>query len=700
LTPRQRVGGRTSRAVEVLHLIALCAFAVGWPVLDLLSKNSTFFAAHEMTGSAIVLYAVGLLAVPPLVLAAVALIVRSVSDGGGRWAQGLFVGVLGAITICTPLGRHFTSVPGLVALFYPLITVILAVAYVRFAVVHRFVTVITPAPLVFLILFLGFSPVRAYFSSAGSTGAPDLSGDPVVMLLLDEMTLPSIMNDEDEVDAKRFPNFARMAERSTWYRGATTNATQTHHAVPATFTGRYPIRGRVAPIQSRYPNNLFTYLRGTYEIHADEWITRMCPPDTCRRRLVSFGGVKHIAADTALVALRLTAPPAVVRQLPEIGQQWGGFFADRLRANERIRSLPGVVRPFLGPALDRLARDDLRPVQVQRMTAFTHAIRRTKEPAFWFLHVGLPHVPWNLLPDTRRYDDEAKTGTLRSGAYLTRDAADEALQRYLVQVQATDRLLGSLIDRLDQLDMWDDTLFVVQADHGVVFESGKRPRDVRGAEDQVLPIPLFIHYPDQGDGRIDDGRAELVDVAPTIADALGSKLPWTVDGTSLRQEDRPERRRRVWASGEEAQGFNYDDRSYTRLITRIRKLFGPQRDEDDLFAWGPHRKLVGEDRHEIDVERTVDANVRIDRPTRYDRVDVRGRWIPARVSGTFLRGVGWRWFAVVVNGRVAGLGKPFTIGRSRGGSFAILASPRFFERGHNGIEILGVSNDGTISRLR
>jgi hypothetical protein len=215
LTPRQRVDGRTAWAVEALHLIALCAFAVGWPVLDLLSKNSTFFAAHEMTGSAIVLYAVGLLAVPPLVLVAVVMIVRSVSDRGARWAQALFVGALGAIIVCTPLSRHLASVSGLVALFYPLFTVVLAVAYARTAIVQRFVTVITPAPLVFLVLFLAFSPVRAYFSGAGSTVAPDLSGDPVVMLLLDEMTLPSIMNDEDEVDAERFPNFARRSTRTS-----------------------------------------------------------------------------------------------------------------------------------------------------------------------------------------------------------------------------------------------------------------------------------------------------------------------------------------------------------------------------------------------------------------------------------------------------------------------------------------------------
>ncbi len=685
--------------LDALHLVALSSVAVAWPLLDLLAKNNTFFAAHEMTAQAILLFALGLLVVPPLFATAFVLAVRLLSAPAGRYTQALSVGVFCALIVCTPLANATGGSTTLQMLLYLVVALLVALAYARSDVVRRFVTIATPAPLVFLVLFVWFSPVSAYFSTARAVKEARTSGKPVVMLLLDEMSLGSILDERNEIDAERFPSFARLARGSTWYRNATTNANQTHHAMPATLTGEYPRIGKIAPIQSEYPNNLFTWLQGNYELRADEWVTRLCPTNVCRHRLVSYAAVKHIAVDTALVYLRLAAPPAIRYELPEIGEQWAGFFAKRLTAQQRIERTPRVVRPVMRPLFDRLADPEFGSVELRRATAFTRSITKPDRPTFWFLHVGLPHVPWNLLPDARTYDHEPTLGATPSGRIQTPEAADDALQRYLVQVQATDRVIGSLIDRLVSERMWDDTLLVVQADHGRVLESGKRPRELEGAESEILPIPLFIHYPGQRRGRIDDGRAELVDVAPTIADALGTSLPWDTDGTSLRRVERPERPRRVWAFGEEAETFTYTDGSFGPGFRRVRALFGERRVKDDLFAWGPHRRLVGRSVDDLDIDATVSVALRIDRPGRYDHVDPDGPWLPARISGSFRAKRPWSWFAVAVNGRVAGLSHPF-VSRTAHGVYAILASPRFFEPGRNEIQILGFSNDGAITLLR
>jgi hypothetical protein len=55
--------------------------------------------------------------------------------------------------------------------------------------------------------------------------------------------------------------------------------------------------------------------------------------------------------------------------------------------------------------------------------------------------------------------------------------------------------------------MYDDTLFVVTADHGMSFAAGEFGRRVAtaGNVDQVLWVPTFIKQPGQDEGRVDPG---------------------------------------------------------------------------------------------------------------------------------------------------------------------------------------------------
>src|SRR5665811_755772 len=54
--------------------------------------------------------------------------------------------------------------------------------------------------------------------------------------------------------------------------------------------------------------------------------------------------------------------------------------------------------------------------------------------------------------------------------------------------------------------------------------------------------PMFVKYPKEQPGiepgLIDDVRAEIVDLVPTVADVIGIDLPWNVEGLSLLDPDR------------------------------------------------------------------------------------------------------------------------------------------------------------------
>ena len=46
-------------------------------------------------------------------------------------------------------------------------------------------------------------------------------------------------------------------------------------------------------------------------------------------------------------------------------------------------------------------------------------------------------------------------------------------------------------------------------------------------------MPLFVKLPHQSKGRVVQAPARTIDIFPTIADVLGVRIPWHVDGRSL-----------------------------------------------------------------------------------------------------------------------------------------------------------------------
>src|SRR5690606_27763148 len=111
---------------------------------------------------------------------------------------------------------------------------------------------------------------------------------------------------------------------------------------------------------------------------------------------------------------------------------------------------------------------------------------------------------------------------------------DLGRQQHLLQVQATDALVGRFLDRLRDEGVYDDALVVVTGDHGVSFAPHTPTREmVGGNEEHILWTPLFIKAPGQTTGAIDDSNVLTIDVAPTIAAELGIDLPWSVDGTPV-----------------------------------------------------------------------------------------------------------------------------------------------------------------------
>ena len=106
---------------------------------------------------------------------------------------------------------------------------------------------------------------------------------------------------------------------------------------------------------------------------------------------------------------------------------------------------------------------------------------------------------------------------------------------YLAEIAYVDQGIGELIARLKELDLYDDTLIILNSDHGEGF--GEHGFWYHGSTvfDEMCRVPLIIKPPRAKYlNKEVRGVVRSIDVAPTILDYCGLDAPATWDGQSLR----------------------------------------------------------------------------------------------------------------------------------------------------------------------
>jgi len=512
-----------------LHLGALWALAFAQPLLDLLGRNAEFFVARGSTTGDILLLAFGYVLVPPVIGAGAVWGAGKIRPELG-WAVMLaLVALIVAGFVLPPAGDAL----GGSALAIPLALLAgvgAAALYARASGVRSFVTVLSPAPLIVLLLFLVVSPVRGLLfpgAAGGTVTGPSRSTVPIVHVVLDELPQATLAAANGRIDAELFPNFARLAAESTWYRNATTVNDSTAAAIPAQVTGEQP-RAGLLPTARDHPRSLFTLFERSHELTAIEPITALCPERLCGDfRPGTMDRLRSLVSDLEVVVQQLLLPADLREGLPAVDRVWEGFEAGSVTDSGELERFPNLRRDILA----RLARDD-------PTAAFERAIGALEgqgsRPPLVFLHSTLPHGPWRYLPDGRRYPIGGKEypGLASQGSWTGPQwQVDQGFQRHVLQAQYVDRLLGRLLDALRARDLFDDAVIVVTADHGAAFSTGQPRRPASRANVGVIaPVPFFVKLPGQPDGRVDDRAVRTIDVLPTIAKAAGVRLPWKADG--------------------------------------------------------------------------------------------------------------------------------------------------------------------------
>lgn len=288
------------------------------------------------------------------------------------------------------------------------------------------------------------------------------------------------------------PNFARLAERTATFDNAYAGSMPCMPARREIHTGRY---------------NFLHRSWGPLE-----------PFDDSMPELLKRAGVHtHLASDH-----------------PHYWEDGGATYHGRYSTWEFFRGQEGD--PWKGQVSDPVIPEDLKKLrwhgyrqdwvnrsymptedrhpQTLTFDAGLEFIETNRDADRWFVQIETfdPHEPFfshqrykDLYPHT--YDGPHFDWPDYKRVVETDDQVTHARHEYAALVSMCDHSLGRVLDAMDEHDLWEDTLLIVNTDHGLLLgEKGWWGKAVQPWYNELVHLPLFVWDPRAPRPRASDAR--------------------------------------------------------------------------------------------------------------------------------------------------------------------------------------------------
>ncbi len=153
--------------------------------------------------------------------------------------------------------------------------------------------------------------------------------------------------------------------------------------------------------------------------------------------------------------------------------------------------------------------------------------RQRENPFLVYYPMMLVHSPYDPTPLSADWDEKDRRRT--------------KVDHFREMVRYMDRMIGRIVDTLEETGLRDNTLIIVTGDNGTGREITS-PFPGRGVihggkgsmTDAGTRVAFVVSWPGHiQSGAVVDSPVDFSDVLPTIADVTGSRLPDGIDGDSI-----------------------------------------------------------------------------------------------------------------------------------------------------------------------
>jgi uncharacterized sulfatase len=205
-------------------------------------------------------------------------------------------------------------------------------------------------------------------------------------------------------------------------------------------------------------------------------------------------------------------------------------------------------RPFEWTRLDGSGDKTRDGISARGIARIMEEKARAGVPFFVAAGFHKPHLPWTapakyfdlyppqrlpIAPEPALKDIPAiALMTELTGNPAPRSRA-EAMAAYYACISFMDAQVGLLLETLDRLQLWDQTVVVLLSDHGYHLGDHDGLWAKLTAFEYAARVPLLIAAPGHGRGKSSARIVELVDLYPTLAELCELKPPARLEGKSL-----------------------------------------------------------------------------------------------------------------------------------------------------------------------
>lgn len=317
------------------------------------------------------------------------------------------------------------------------------------------------------------------------------------------------------------PNFVRLAERTVTFDNCYVGSMPCMPARRELHTGRYNFLhrswGPLEPFDDSMPeilkqNSVYTHLVSDHQHYWEDGGA------TYHQRYNSWENIRG-----------------------QEGDAWKGHVADPVTP-EHLNPRKGsyVRQDWINRGYMKSEEDQ---PQTRVFTAGLDFIHTNHTQDNWLVQIETfdPHEPFftqqqykDLYPHT--YDGPFFDWPSYKPVTETPEQVQHVRYEYAALLSMCDRSLGRVLDTMDELSLWDDTMLIVCTDHG--FLLGEHEWWAKGVQpwyNEIAHTPLFIWDPRSAKrGERRTSLVQMIDFAPTLLEYFGVAVPPDMQGTSLR----------------------------------------------------------------------------------------------------------------------------------------------------------------------